>query len=43
MKFKALKRYFLYTSIDIVTIPKDLYETYVKTAYIFAVNKIVTK
>ncbi len=26
----ALKRYFIYTNIDIVTIPKDLYKTHVK-------------
>jgi hypothetical protein len=43
MKVKALKRYILYTSSDIVSIPKDLYKTHVKTASFFAVNKKVTK
>jgi hypothetical protein len=27
---------------DLVTIPKDLYKTHVKTAYFYAVNKKVT-
>ncbi len=43
MKVKALKRQLLYTSIAIVTTPKDLYKTLIKTAYTFAVNKKVTK
>jgi hypothetical protein len=30
MKVKALKRYFLYTSIDTATIPKDLYKLILK-------------
>jgi hypothetical protein len=38
MNVKTRKRYFLYISIDIVTIPKDLYKTHVKKANIFAVN-----
>ncbi len=42
MKVKALKHYFLYTSIDILTIPKDLYKIHVENI-IFAVNKKVTK
>jgi hypothetical protein len=43
MKGKALKRHFLYTSIDNETIPKDLSKTHVKTANIFAVNRKVMK
>jgi hypothetical protein len=39
MKVKALKRYFLNTSVDIVTISRDLYITHVKKAKIFAVKK----
>jgi hypothetical protein len=39
MKAEALKHYFLNTSVDIVTISKDLYKTHVIKAYIFAVNK----
>jgi hypothetical protein len=43
MGVKAIKRYFLETSTDLVTIPKDLYKTHSKTAQIFAVYKKVTK
>jgi hypothetical protein len=39
MKVKALKRYFLYTSTDIVTIPEDLYKTHVKKHIIAAKKK----
>jgi hypothetical protein len=36
---KALNRYFLCTSSDIVTFPKDRYNTHVKKEATFAVNK----
>jgi hypothetical protein len=36
---RRLMRYFLYTSSDIVTIPKELDKTHMKKAYIFAFNK----
>jgi hypothetical protein len=39
MTVKAQKRYFLCTSIDIVTIPKDLHKIHVKKAKKFAVKK----
>jgi hypothetical protein len=32
MKVKALKCYFVYTSGDIITIPKEMYKTQVKKA-----------
>jgi hypothetical protein len=40
LKYGAI---FLLTSTDLVTIPKDLYKTHIKTAYIFAINKKVIK
>ncbi len=39
MRVKAIKSYFLKTSNDLVTIPKDLYKIHVKTAKNFAVEK----
>jgi hypothetical protein len=43
MRVAAIKALFLLTSTYLATIPKDLYQTHIKTAYIFAVNKKVTK
>ncbi len=39
MKVKELKRYLLNTSVDTVTISKNLLKTHGTKAYIFAVNK----
>jgi hypothetical protein len=39
MSVKALKALFLYTNIDIVPIPVEMYKTHTEKAYIFAVNK----
>jgi hypothetical protein len=42
MKVEVLQHYFVYTSIDIVTIPKDQYKTHVEKSEFFAVKNEAT-